>query len=70
MSNNFTNVSKLRIYEENGKDLSYNDKNSELLVHNHSRRDLVVLEINGKKHAVLADHLEKAIQNSRNAHIL
>lgn len=40
-----------------------------LIVRNHwNRKDMVVLEIDGKRYTFIAHHLKKAIDNAQNAH--
>ena len=57
---------KVKVYEKDGKELGVNESD-EISVEGHwNRRNFVILNINGKKVTVVADHLNRAVQNATN----
>ena len=68
MSNPIKTESKIQVYEKQGRDLKF-DEREDIVVKNHwNRKALVVLIINDIAYTVASDELERAISNARNAH--
>lgn len=70
MCGRFKSINSIQIYETNGTDnIGLESKMPKLTVSEHwNRRQLVVIEIDGVKHTVIADELKRAIDNAQNAH--
>ena len=63
-----TTETKIDIYENDGIESKGLGKD-QVIVRNHwNRKEFVCVEINGKEVTVLADELNKAIQNAQNIH--
>ena len=70
MSSRFSSTNSIQIYETNGtENKGLESKMPKLTVSEHwNRKQLVVVEIDGVKHTVVADELKRAIDNAQNAH--
>ena len=70
MSSRFKSINSIQIYETNGtENKGLESKMPKLIVSEHwNRKQLVVIEIDGVKHTVVADELKRAIDNAQNAH--
>lgn len=70
MSSRFKSVNSIQIYETNGtENKGLESKRPKMHISEHwSRKQLVVIEIDGIKHTVIANELKRAIDNAQNAH--
>ena len=70
MSNRFKSVNSIQIYETNGtENKGLEREKPKMHISEHwNKKALVVVEIDGVKHTVLADELKRAIDNAQNAH--
>ncbi len=58
---------EVKVYEVDGKEAKHSPSDEPVIVSSHwNYRDRVVLTLNGKSVTVLADDLEKAINNATN----
>lgn len=59
---------KIDVYEVDGSDTKGIDR-PQIKIKNHwNRRNLIVLEIEGKEYTVVASELNKGIENAQNIH--
>jgi len=70
MSNRFSSVNSIEIYETNGiENKGLESDMPKLIVKEHwARQDFVVIEVDGVRHTVIANELKRAINNAQNAH--
>lgn len=70
MSNRFKSVNSIQVYETNGtENKGLESERPKMHISEHwNMKALVVVEIDGVKHTVLADELKRAIDNAQNAH--
>ena len=70
MGDRFKSINSIQICETNGaENKGLESKMPKLTVSEHwNRKELVVIEIDGVKHTVVANQLIRAINNAQNAH--
>ena len=59
-------INKIKVYELNGEDVEIGKSVEIKIKSNWNRKSLVVLEIGKVDYTVIADELQKAIQNATN----
>ena len=70
MAKRFNSVNTIQIYETNGlENIGIESDMPKMCISEHwNRREFVVIEIDGTRHTVLANELQRAIDNAQNAH--
>lgn len=70
MAKRFSSVNTIQIYETNGmENIGIESEMPKMRISEHwNRKELVVIEIDGTRHTVLANELQRAIDNAQNAH--
>lgn len=68
MANNFESNNFIQVYEKDGKEVGFRTEESVRVTNHFSRKEFVILEIDGTEIAVSASDLKRAIENAQNAH--